>query len=117
MLAICAFVIALLALVTFAFAGYEIKLDGERLTFGFRHWKKSMPISHIALARKEPPVGSRFGGFGWRIDLSGRFGYIVSGGDAIEVTTKVHRKYVFSCQNPDGLVEALKKADVPVEVT
>ena len=108
MLTICGFITVLLATVTYAFSGYQVVLDDDRLTFGFRFWKKSLLVSHIAQAEKEPSPGLWSGGFGWRIDLAGRYGYIASGGDAVFITTKARRKYVFSCQNPDRLLEALR---------
>ena len=111
-LIICGIVITVLGVVTYAFAGYRVAFDGEQLTFGFRRWKKTLTVDHIAIAKREPKIGLRFGGFGWRIDLRGRLGYIASGGDAVEVTTKVHRRYVFSCNSPDELLKSLNAAGV-----
>lgn len=108
--------LAVLALVMFVvgrmFATHDVVWDGRTLHFGYRGLAKDLTPEQIEWADETRIVWLAWGGMGWRIDLSGRIGYIVGSGPGIELRSN-GRTYVFNCAAPADLLEHLRRADVP----
>jgi len=101
----------LLALLGWASSRYFVRFDGETLSFGFRHWSKSLKLGELQSVRPERIGLWTFGGAGWRL-RPGKIAYVRWFGPAVAIRAP-DREYWFSCRDPDRLKDALVHAGVP----
>jgi len=103
-------ILAVLMLVFYNYRGIRIQITSERLTVNFgRLDKKSFLLKEITACKKTKTFG-RYLGIGVRYGLDGSMAYTTSLAEAVEVTPKEGRTFVFSTKNPDQICEILKKA-------
>ncbi|HHI78626.1 MAG TPA: hypothetical protein ENK02_01455 [Planctomycetes bacterium] len=77
------------------------------LSFGVGLVRKTFPLSEITSAKRVQTSGLD----GWGIHLTRRgWLYNASGFDAIELGLGAHRRVLIGTDDPEGLLEALKKA-------
>lgn len=100
----------LLVAVAVVFSRYFVAADANLLTFGFSYWNVALPLDQIESIEATTIRPMQFGGLGWRMDRKRRIGYIVKGGEGVELTTKTGRVYVFNCAASGILVEQLSPA-------
>jgi hypothetical protein len=94
-------VLGFILFVFWNFRGLKIQIDNERLivVYGLFN-KKSFLLKEIASCKKTKSFG-RYLGIGVRYGYDGSTAYTTSFGDAVEVTPKAGRTFVFSSNNPD----------------
>jgi hypothetical protein len=108
-----AFSWVILAFILFLFWNFrrlhiEIKNDRLLLDYGLFN-KKSFSLQEIVSCKKTKTLG-RYFGIGVRYGVDGSIAYTTSFANAVEVTPKLGRIFVFSSKNPDKVCEIITKA-------
>ena len=101
-------ILGILLLVFWNYRGLEIKITDQQLSVKYgRFDKKSFLLEDIISCKKTKSFG-RYLGVGVRVGLDGSLAYTTSYGDAVEVTPKVGRVFVFSTKNPDKICQIIE---------
>ena len=101
-------ILGILLLVFWNYRGLEIKITDQQLSVKYgRFDKKSYLLEDIISCKKTKSFG-RYLGVGVRVGLDGSLAYTTSYGDAVEVTPKVGRVFVFSTKNPDKICQIIE---------
>jgi len=102
-------ILAFLLLVFWNFRGLRIQIKNDRLYLYYGLFnKKSFLLREIASCKKTKAFG-RYLGVGVRYGLDGSMAYTTSFANAVEVTPKLGRMFVFSSRNPDKVCEIITK--------
>ena len=102
-------ILAFLLLLFWNFRGLRIQIKNDRLYLDYGLFnKKSFLLREIASCKKTKAFG-RYLGVGVRYGLDGSMAYTTSFANAIEVTPKLGRMFVFSSRNPDKVCEIITK--------
>jgi len=100
-------ILAFLLLVFWNFRGLRIQIKNDRLYLDYGLFnKKSFLLREIASCKKTKAFG-RYLGVGVRYGLDGSMAYTTSFANAVEVTPKLGRMFVFSSRNPDKVCEII----------
>jgi hypothetical protein len=102
-------ILAILLLVFWNYRGLRIQIKNESLyvDYGLLD-KKSFLLTEIVTCKKTKAFG-RYLGLGVRYGLDGSMAYTTSFAQAVEVTSKVGKVFVFSSKNPDRVCEIINK--------
>jgi hypothetical protein len=104
-------ILAILLLVFWNYRGLRIQIKNESL---YVHYglldKKSFLLTEIVSCKKTKAF-SRYLGLGVRYGFDGSMAYTTSFAQAVEVTSKVGKVFVFSSKNPDKVCEIINKAN------
>jgi hypothetical protein len=103
----------IIALIFFLFWNYrglriQINDDSLHVVYG-RFNKKSFSLKDIASCKRTQISFGRYWGIGVRFGFDGSLAYTTSFGDAVEVTPKTGRTFVFSSNRPDQVCEIVQK--------
>lgn len=102
-------ILVFLLLVFWNFRGLRIQITDDRLYLDYGLFnKKSFLLKEIASCKKTNAFG-RYLGVGVRYGIDGSMAYTTSFANAVEVTPKVGRTFVFSSKNPDKVCEIITK--------
>jgi len=100
-------ILAFLLLLFWNFRGLRIQIKNDRLYLDYGLFnKKSFLLREIASCKKTKAFG-RYLGVGVRYGLDGSMAYTTSFANAVEVTPKLGRMFVFSSRNPDKVCEII----------
>ena len=100
-------ILAFLLFVFWNFRGLRIQIKNDRLYLNYGLFnKKSFLLREIASCKKTNAFG-RYLGVGVRYGLDGSMAYTTSFANAVEVTPKQGRMFVFSSRNPDKVCEII----------
>lgn len=102
-----------LVVTAWVFSRYHVRCSDGRVQFGYRGFGRDLPFDQVELASEVTIRWFAWGGVGWRVDPRGRVGYIVGSGPGIEVRT-ARRRYVFNCERPRVILDALSAAGVEI---
>ena len=105
-----AFSWVILAILLFVFwncRGLRIQIKDGRLSLNYGLFnKKSFLLKEVTSCKKTRAFG-RYLGVGVRYGLDGSMAYTTSFANAVEVTPKLGRTFVFSSKNPDKVCEII----------
>jgi hypothetical protein len=102
-------ILAVLLFIFWNFRGLRIRITNSRLYLDYGLFnKKSFLLKEIISCKKTQAFG-RYLGVGVRYGLDGSMAYTTSFNNAVEVTPKVERTFVFSSKNPDKVCEIINK--------
>lgn len=105
-------VLAFLLLIFWNFRGLRIQIKNDRLHLDYGLFnKKSFLLKEITSCKRTKAFG-RYLGVGVRYGLDGSRAYTTSFANAVEVTRKVGRMFVFSSKNPDKVCEIITRSMV-----
>lgn len=95
------------------FRGIKIKIDSEKLrvNYGLLN-SKSIMLYEIDSCKVAKAPFNRFGGVGIRYGFDGSYAYTTSFGNAVEITPKKGRTFIFSSNNPDQICEFVNKKKI-----
>jgi uncharacterized membrane protein YdbT with pleckstrin-like domain len=95
------------------FRGIKIKIDSEKLrvNYGLLN-SKSIMLYEIDSCKVAKAPFNRFGGVGIRYGFDGSYAYTTSFGNAVEITPKKGRTFIFSTNNPDQICEFVNKKKI-----
>ena len=106
-------ILAFILFVFWNFRGLRIQIEGDTLSVVYGMFnKKSFLLKEIASCQKTKTFG-RYLGVGVRYGLDGSMAYTTSFGEAVEVTPKAGRTFVFSSKKPDLVCEIIKNGIHP----
>ena len=101
-------ILAFILFLFWNFRGLRIQINGDTLSIVYGMFnKKSFLLKEIASCRKTKTFG-RYLGVGVRYGLDGSMAYTTSFSEAVEVTPKAGRTFVFSSKKPDEVCEIIK---------
>ena len=101
-------ILVVLLFIFWNFRGLRIQITDSRLILDYGLFnKKSFLLREIVSCKKTKAFG-RYLGVGVRYGLDGSMAYTTSFANAVEVTPKVGRTFVFSSKNPDKVCEIIK---------
>lgn len=108
--AFCWGTLVFILLVFWNYRGFRIQIKDDRLSldYGFFN-KKSFLLKEIASCKRTKAFG-RYLGVGVRYGLDGSVAYTTSFANAVEITPRKGRTFVFSTKNPDKICEIITKA-------
>jgi hypothetical protein len=101
-------VLGLILLLFLNYSGINIQISSANLSvkFGwFNH--KTIRLDEIVSCKAVKSSFSRFGGAGVRYGSDGSWAYTTSLGNAVEVTPKQGRTFVFSSNNPQDICQII----------
>ena len=102
-------ILAFLLLIFWNFRGLRIQIKNDRLYLDYGLFnKKSFLLKEITSCKKTKAFG-RYLGVGVRYGLDGSRAYTTSLDNAVEITPKLGRAFVFSSKNPDKVCEIITK--------
>ncbi len=102
-------ILAILLFIFWNFRGLRIQITDKRLYLDYGLFnKKSFLLKEISSCKKTKTFG-RYFGVGVRYGLDGSTAYTTSFANAVEVSPKVGRTFVFSSKNPDKVCEVIDK--------
>jgi energy-coupling factor transporter transmembrane protein EcfT len=102
-------ILAILLLVFWKYRGLRIQIKDDKLSLDYGVFnKKSFLLKEITSCKKTRAF-RRYLGVGVRYGLDGSMAYTTSFANAVEVTPKVGRTFVFSSKNPDRVCEIMTK--------
>ena len=102
-------VLGVLLFIFWNFRGIRIQITDKKLYLGYGMFnKKSFFLKEIISWKKTKAFG-RYLGVGVRYGLDGSMAYTTSFANAVEVSPKVGRTFVFSSKNPDKVCEIINK--------
>jgi hypothetical protein len=102
-------VLAFLLLIFWNFRGLRIQIRDDRLYLDYGLFnRKSFLLKEISSCKKTKAFG-RYLGVGVRYGIDGSMAYTTSFANAVEVTPKAGRMFVFSSRNPDKICEIITK--------
>ena len=100
-------ILSVLLFIFWNYRGLRIQIMDDRLSLNYGLFdKKSFLLKEIASCKKTKALG-RYLGVGVRFGLDGSMAYTTSFANAVEVTPKVGRTFVFSSKNPDLICELI----------
>jgi hypothetical protein len=103
-------ILSVLLFIFWNYRGLRIQIMNDRLSLNYGLFdKKSFLLKEIVSCKKTKALG-RYLGVGVRLGLDGSMAYTTSFGNAVEVTPKKGRTFVFSSKNPDLICELIAKA-------
>ena len=92
------------------YRGLEIKINSDNLSVKYGIFnKKSIRISLITSCRVTKASFGRYGGIGIRYGFDGSTAYTTSFGNAVEITQKEGRNFVFSSNSSEKICNLLRK--------
>ena len=87
----------------------RIRVTGRELRVAFGVIGTDIPLSEILLVEATRPSFWRYGaGLGIRWGFDGSVGYIMNYGDAVRVTRRRGRAFLFSTRDPESIVEIIQ---------
>ena len=89
------------------FRSLNIRIDDDRISFGFGIFRKSVRWDEIQSVSLQPYLFSRFLGWGICLDLRGTIGFIARRSMGVQLTLKSGRKYFFSTSHPRELADLI----------
>ena len=102
-------ILAILLFIFWNFRGLRIQITAKRLYLDYGLFnKKSFLLKEIISCKKTKAFG-KYLGVGVRYGLDGSMAYTTSFANAVEVSPKVGRTFVFSSKNPDKVCEIINK--------
>lgn len=102
-------ILAVLLFIFWNFRGLRIQITNSRLFLDYGLFnKKSFLLKEIISCKKTKAFG-RYLGVGVRYGLDGSIAYTTSFANAVEITPKIGRTFVFSSKNPDKVCEIINK--------
>ena len=103
----------ILAFILFLFWNYrglKIQISSDKLLIVYGLFnRKTFWLKDIVSCKKTKASFGRYWGVGVRYGSDGSVAYTTSFGDAIEVTPKTGRTFVFSSKRPDEVCEVIKR--------
>lgn len=102
--------IAFLLLLFWNYRGIRIQLSKEELqvNYGVIN-RKSIPLVDIVSCETVKASFWRYGGVGVRLGIDGSWAYTTSFGDAVRITRKKGRPFVFSSNNPQKICKIISQ--------
>lgn len=92
------------------FRGIRIQLTSDKLVFSYGLLnRKSINLDDIVSCKLVKASFGRYGGVGVRVGLDGSYAYTTSFGNAVEITPKKGKVFVFSSNHPDKICELIGK--------
>jgi energy-coupling factor transporter transmembrane protein EcfT len=102
-------ILAFLLLMFWNFRGLCIQIKDDKLFLDYGLFnRKSFSLQEISSCKKTKAFG-RYLGVGVRYGIDGSMAYTTSFANAVEVTPKAGRMFVFSTRNPDKICEIITK--------
>jgi hypothetical protein len=102
-------VLAFLLLVFWNFRGLRIQIRDDRLYLDYGLFnRKSFSLKEISSCKKTKVFG-RYLGVGVRYGIDGSMAFTTSFANAVKITPKAGRTFVFSSRNPDKICEIITK--------
>jgi len=102
-------ILAILLLVFWNYRGLHIQIKDKTLFLAYGLFdKKSFLLTEITSCKKTKAFG-RYLGVGVRYGLDGSMAYTTSYANAVEITPRKGRVFVFSSRNPDKVCEVITK--------
>jgi hypothetical protein len=102
-------ILGFILFVLWNFRGLRIQIKDDKLYLDYGLFnRKSFLLKEIVSCKKTKAFG-RYLGVGVRYGLDGSMAYTTSFADAVEVTPKVGRIFVFSSKNPDRVCEIINQ--------
>ncbi len=102
-------ILAILLLVFYNYRGLQITISGQQLFVAYgRFDKKSFLLKDIVSCKKTKAFG-RYLGIGVRVGLDGSLAYTTSFANAVEVTPRAGRVFVFSSKTPDQVCDIINQ--------
>jgi len=102
-------ILAVLLTIFWNYRGLRIQIKNDRLYLKYGMFdRKSFSLKEIVTCKKTKAFG-RYLGIGVRYGLDGSMAYTTSYANAVEVTPKVGRVFVFSSKNPDKICEIINQ--------
>ncbi|TRO49358.1 hypothetical protein E2P65_01245 [Candidatus Bathyarchaeota archaeon] len=86
----------------------RIRVTGRELRVAFGVIGTSIPLSEILYVEAEKPSFWRYGGMGVRWGWDGSVGYLINYGEAVRVTRRRGRAFLFSTRNPETVINTLE---------
>jgi hypothetical protein len=102
-------ILGILLLVFWNYRGLRIQIKDDRLSLDYGLFNKKLFLLKEIVSCKKTKTFRRYLGVGVRYGLDGSMAYTTSFANAVEVTPKVGRKFVFSSRNPDQVCEIMTK--------
>lgn len=102
-------ILGFILFVLWNFRGLSIQIKDDKLYLDYGLFnKKSFLLKEITSCKRTKAFG-RYLGVGVRYGLDGSMAYTTSFANAVEVTPKVGRIFVFSSKNPDRVCEIINQ--------
>jgi len=86
----------------------RIRVTGRELHVAFGVIGTSIPLSEVLYVEAEKPSFWRYGGMGVRWGWDGSVGYLINYGEAVRVTRRRGRAFLFSTRNPETVINTLE---------
>jgi len=86
----------------------RIRVTGRELRVAFGVIGTSIPLSEVLYVEAEKPSFWRYGGMGVRWGWDGSVGYLINYGEAVRVTRRRGRAFLFSTRNPETVINTLE---------
>jgi hypothetical protein len=103
------FVDLLLIFLYFSLRALKIRVTERELRVAFGVIGTSVPLSEVLLVEVEKPSFWRYGGgLGIRWGWDGSVGYLMNYGDAVRVTRRRGRAFLFSTRNPETVIRVIE---------
>jgi hypothetical protein len=94
------------------FRGIKIQISSKKLYVRYGLFNsKSIMLDEIISCKAVKAPFSRYGGIGVRYGFDGSSAYTTSFGNAVEITPKKGRPFVFSSNNPEKICEFINKKE------
>ena len=92
------------------FRGIKIRIDSEKLSLKYGLFNsKSIMLSEIDSCKEVKASFRRFGGVGVRYGFDRSYAYTTSFGNAVEITPKRGRPFIFSSKYPNKICQLISK--------
>jgi hypothetical protein len=103
-------VLVFISLLFINFRGIRIQITSDKLIaiYGLLN-KKSIKFDNIISCKVVKASFGRYGGIGIRYGLDGSHAYTTSLGNAVEITPKKGRTFVFSSNTPDKICKLIER--------
>jgi hypothetical protein len=102
-------ILGFILFVLWNFQGLRIEIKDDRLYLDYGLFNKKSFLLKEIISCKKTKAFSRYLGVGVRYGLDGSMAYTTSFANAVEVTPKVGRMFVFSSKNPDRVCEIINQ--------
>lgn len=101
-------VLGFILLLFLNYRGIKIQINSNNLSVNFGLFnRKSIKLDEIVACKTVKSSFDRYGGAGVRYGFDGSWAYTTSLGNAVEVTPKKGRTFVFSSNNPQEICKIL----------
>ncbi len=102
-------VLAFILFVLWNFRGLRIQIRNNALSLDYGLFDKKLFLLNEIVSCKQTKTFGRYLGVGVRYGLDGSTAYTTSFANAVEVTPKIGRTFVFSSKNPNRVCEIITR--------